>query len=91
MDAQGVNASLGSRSAADGSLSMMPLASPAPQLAPPHLPPCVGAHSGETGLIMDKHQRNAVLGHTLGLIEAQLDFLRHVVIGIWAATLSYSM
>ncbi|KAK9908804.1 hypothetical protein WJX75_003138 [Coccomyxa subellipsoidea] len=36
----------------------------------------VGAHSGEMGFIADKHQRNAVIGHTLGLIEAQLDALR---------------
>jgi hypothetical protein len=53
------------------------LAAP-PSSAPVHPPSCVGARSGETGLIKDKHQRNAVLGHTLGLIEAQLDFLRCV-------------
>ncbi|BDA41982.1 hypothetical protein COCOBI_02-7800 [Coccomyxa sp. Obi] len=40
------------------------------------LAPLVGAHSGEVGFIADKHQRNAVIGHTVGLIEAQLEALR---------------
>ncbi|EIE25414.1 hypothetical protein COCSUDRAFT_61633 [Coccomyxa subellipsoidea C-169] len=40
------------------------------------LGPLVGAHSGEMGFIADKHQRNAVIGHTLGVIEGQLDLLR---------------
>lgn len=40
------------------------------------LAPLVGAHSGEVGFIADKHQRNAVIGHTLGLIEAQFEALR---------------
>ena len=40
------------------------------------LGPLVGAHSGEMGFIADRHQRNAVIGHTLGVIEGQLDLLR---------------
>lgn len=69
---QGLTLSSATRASLDVSNGMVGASAPCAAM----LGSLVGAHSGEMGFIADKHQRNAVIGHTLGLIEAQLDALR---------------
>lgn len=61
-----------SRASLDAAAGMAGPSVPVPAM----LGPFVGAHSGDMSFITDKHERNAVIGHTVGLIEAQLDALR---------------
>jgi hypothetical protein len=37
---------------------------------------CMPSPAGDGGVLLDKHQRNGLLGHVLSAVEAQLSDLR---------------